>query len=223
MLAIIHARMSSNRLPGKVLMPLGEKTILEIIYDRVSMASTISKIVVATSIETSDDPIAFFCQKKKLNCFRGSLDDLQSRMFETLKFYGEQSFVRICGDSPFIDPSLIDLASNLYDQGNFDVVTNTQIRSFPKGQSIEVISKNLMEPGKFNDLPDWSCEHLCQGVYSNYMQFSILNFSSGFDLGDHQMSIDTELDYTNAQKIFHSSSSVPLNWYEAFNLLAGKS
>lgn len=173
MLAIIHARMSSNRLPGKVLMPLGKRKMLEIIHERISLASTIDLIVVATSTETSDDPIYDYCNSMNYHCHRGPLDNLQLRVFEVLNSFQEDYFVRICGDSPLIDPNLVDLAVNLFRQGNFDLVTNTQMRSYPKGQSIEVIPKGLIEPGRHDSLDGWSTEHLCQGVYKNQNHFSI--------------------------------------------------
>ncbi|MEL0207850.1 MAG: hypothetical protein VW915_03055 [Gammaproteobacteria bacterium] len=219
MLAIIHARMSSNRLPGKVLMSLGKRKMLEIIYDRVSKASTIDNIVVATSTELSDDPIYDFCSSMNYHCHRGPLENLQLRVFEVLRSFQEDCFVRICGDSPLIDPHIVDLAVNLFNQGNFDLATNTQNRSYPKGQSVEVISKQIIEPGRHNNLNFWSTEHLCQGVYKNPLNFSIINFSSGYDLGNFQMSVDTELDYQRISKLFDIHPNVSNDWYETYKLL----
>ncbi len=219
MLAIIHARMSSNRLPGKVLMPLGKRKMLEIIHERISLASTIDLIVVATSAETSDDPIYDYCNSKNYHCHRGPLENLQLRVFEVLNSFQKDCFVRICGDSPLIDPNLVDLAVNLFHQGNFDLVTNTQMRSYPKGQSIEVIPKALIEPGRYDSLDGWSTEHLCQGVYKNPNYFSVLNFSSGQNLQDFQMSIDTKEDYIKIAKLFNSKNSVPLEWKALHKIL----
>ncbi|MDC0181062.1 hypothetical protein OAK21_06380 [Pseudomonadota bacterium] len=219
MLAIIHARMSSKRLPGKVLMPLGKRKILEIIHDRVSSASTIKQIIVATSTESSDDPIYEFCNSMNYNCHRGPLENLQLRMFEALNSVHKDCFVRICGDSPLIDPYIVDLAVNLFTQGNFDLTTNTQTRSYPKGQSVEVISKKVIEPGRHSNLNSWSTEHLCQGVYENPSYFSIINFSSGYNLGEFQMSVDTDLDYQRISKLFEKYSEVSDNWYETYKLL----
>ena len=108
-IAIIQARMSSSRLPGKVMMPLAGHPMIWHIVERARACRFVEKVVVATSTEKSDDPLAAFCQQEGIDCFRGSLDNVLSRFIKILDDYPYEYCVRITGDCPLIDPNFIDL------------------------------------------------------------------------------------------------------------------
>ena len=143
MLAIVQARMSSRRLKGKVLKLLGKKTLLERVIKSIIKSKHIKKIIIATSVNRDDDEVFNFCKKKKIECFRGSLNNVYLRFVEVIKKYNTSSFVRITADSPFMDPSLIDQGIKLYKTGRYDMVTNTFPRSFPKGQSFSIYNSKI--------------------------------------------------------------------------------
>ena len=107
-IAIIQARMSSTRLPGKVLLPLADKPMIWHIVERAKACKLVDLVIVATSVEASDDPLASFCADSGILCFRGSLDDVLSRFIEILKIHPADFVVRITGDCPLIDPVFID-------------------------------------------------------------------------------------------------------------------
>jgi len=107
-IAIIQARMSSSRLPGKVMMPLAGRPMIWHIVERARACRLVEKVVVATSTEKSDDPLAAFCQQEGIDCFRGSLDNVLSRFIKILDDYSYEYCVRITGDCPLIDPEFID-------------------------------------------------------------------------------------------------------------------
>ena len=139
MLAIIQARMSSHRLPGKVLTPVAGKPILKRVYERLSKSKELSEIVVATSQAASDQLIVDFCVREGIPVHQGSLDNVSERLLDCARNLGANRFVRISGDSPLIDPSIVDQAV-LFQRGKAcDLATNVQVRSYPKGQSVEVI------------------------------------------------------------------------------------
>ena len=140
MLAIIQARMSSKRLTGKVLKDLCGKPLLSWTICRIKKTEFIGKILIATSTEISDDPIEEFCFSENIPCHRGSLDNVSSRFKEAVLEENVDAFVRISGDSPLIDPMVIDRAVQLYNQSPCDLVTNIMVRTFPKGQSVEVLN-----------------------------------------------------------------------------------
>lgn len=142
-LAIIQARMSSRRLPGKVLMDLAGKIVLERVIDRVKLAKGVSDIVVATSTDKSDDPIEAFCLKYQIKCFRGELQNVVARFSALLKHYNPKYFARISADSPLYDPLLLERAIKIFEGGGYDIVSNVVRRSYPKGQSVEIISTEL--------------------------------------------------------------------------------
>jgi len=118
--AIIQARMSSSRLPGKVLMPLANKPVLAHIVERLSYCKMIEKIVVATTDEVSDDLVANYCANNNIDCYRGSLEDVLDRYYQTAKIHHADPIVRITGDCPVIDPVVVDAVITGYLSGECD-------------------------------------------------------------------------------------------------------
>ena len=112
--AVIQARMTSTRLPGKVLRPLAGRAILGLLVDRMRRATALNDIVVATSIQRSDDAIAAFCAVEGIDCVRGSLDDVAGRMLDAAEQSRADAFLRISGDSPLLDPAIADHAARLF-------------------------------------------------------------------------------------------------------------
>ena len=106
--AIIQARMSSTRLPGKVLKPLIGKPIIHHIYERVKRCSEVDNVVVATSTDLSDDELYRYCEDNQITCIRGDLQNVLQRFFDVLAKYPSQYIVRITGDCPLIHPPFID-------------------------------------------------------------------------------------------------------------------
>ena len=106
--AIIQARMSSSRLPGKALLPIAGVPMLKRVFDRVQRASLVDKVVVATTSDASDDAIEKACAEWQVACFRGNLYDVLDRYYQAAKLYGAGTIVRITADCPMIDPHEID-------------------------------------------------------------------------------------------------------------------
>ena len=119
--AIIQARMNSIRLPGKVLLPLAEKPVLEHLIERLSYCRMINEIVVATTFEASDDEVEDFCINNNINYFRGSLEDVLDRYYQSAKFFNADSIVRITGDCPAIDPVVVDAVISGFLSGDYDL------------------------------------------------------------------------------------------------------
>ena len=107
-IAIIQARMSSTRLPGKVLLPLAGKPVIHHIVDRAKSCENIGKVVVATSVENSDNPLVEYCKKNNIEYYRGNLNNVLSRFIAILNLNNYDYCVRITGDCPLIHPPFID-------------------------------------------------------------------------------------------------------------------
>src|SRR5574338_858206 len=115
--AIIQARMGSSRLPGKVLLDIAGQPMLARVIERARRASTIDEVVVATTIDTSDDPIVDFCHQRGIAVYRGSVYDVLDRFYGAAKQAGAELIVRITADCPLIDPAVIDqVVAAFYDQ-----------------------------------------------------------------------------------------------------------
>ena len=118
--AILQARMSSSRLPGKVLKPVVGKPILALQIERLRRCKTIDKLVLATSNQSSDDALEQLCHTLGIECFRGDLEDVLTRFRDAAKHHMAQHVVRLTGDCPLTDPTLIDQLINHHLLGGFD-------------------------------------------------------------------------------------------------------
>jgi spore coat polysaccharide biosynthesis protein SpsF len=193
-LAIIQARMTSTRLPGKVLRPMAGRPMLAWLLDHLGQSRAITQVMVATSDQHSDQPIVDFCAKKGVPCRRGALHDVAGRLQDAAISTNADAFVRICGDSPLVDAALVDAIVNLYGSSDADVASNVQTRTYPKGLSVEAVrvaalrrARSLMLPGEE--------EHVTQVFYRCSGDFRIVNLSCPHDWSDVQLSVDTLADF----------------------------
>lgn len=136
---VILCRYSSSRLPGKILKEIAGQPILYHIYQRLSSAFPSEQLVVATSEEASDDPIAEFCERHQINCFRGSLNHVAQRFYEAAAARNWEYAVRINGDNLFIDTNTLETMMDQFQAGGYDFVSNVPGRTFPYGMSIEIV------------------------------------------------------------------------------------
>jgi spore coat polysaccharide biosynthesis protein SpsF len=211
MLAIIQARFSSQRLPGKVLKPLSQLPLLGWTVQRLQQCELLSAIVLATSDAVTDDPVAEYGQQLGLEVHRGSLNDVATRFCQVITARQADAFVRVCGDSPLIDPALVDEAIALYHHHDCDLVTNVFPRSFPKGQSVEVI-RSAAFLSAYDNVPLSAREHITQVYYQNSAQFHIVNFSSDLEAAAIQLSVDTWDDYEHMQHLIQACAGKPGGW-----------
>lgn len=137
-LAILQVRMTSPRLPGKAMAPLRGEPMVWRQVERVRMARSVGKVVVATSADPSDDPLASFLVARGQTVFRGASANLTERFMRCVEAAGPVSHVvRLKGDSPFVDPTLIDDVVQLARSGPFDYVSNRAPRTYPLGLEVE--------------------------------------------------------------------------------------
>jgi spore coat polysaccharide biosynthesis protein SpsF len=194
LVAVVQARYSSRRLPGKVLQQVAAKPLLEYLLERLARCSTLQGVVVATSVEESDDAIARFCNERGIALYRGALADVLGRFIglaETLSF---DALVRINGDSPLLDPAIVDRAVELFQEGGADLVTNVYPRSFPKGESVEVMSVAALRKAAEQTSDPCDHEHVTRYFYQHADRFRIRNFKREPSVADIQLSVDTPED-----------------------------
>ena len=145
-IASIEARMTSSRLPGKVLMEsLPHISMLEYMINRVKKSNNIDDIIVATTINKQDDPIVELCENLSVKFFRGSEDDVLLRVLNAHKYFKSDIIVELTGDCPLIDYKLMDKIINVYLQNNYDYVSNSHERSYPDGFDVQVFSTELLD------------------------------------------------------------------------------
>ncbi len=148
-IAIIQARMGATRLPGKVLLDIGGQPMLVRVVERVRRAGRLDGVVVATTIQSQDDPVADLCQKRGYACSRGSLQDVLDRYYQSARSAGATEVVRITADCPAMDPQLIDLTVNEFRRAGADFAANRLpppwSRTYPIGLDVEVCTFAALE------------------------------------------------------------------------------
>ncbi|AIQ95506.1 aminotransferase class III-fold pyridoxal phosphate-dependent enzyme [Prochlorococcus sp. MIT 0604] len=142
--AILQARMSSKRLPGKVLAKVVNKSILEFQIERIKNCDLIDEIIIATTVNSSDDVIEDLSKKLSLKIFRGHEDDVLARYAGAAKLTKAENIVRLTADCPLIDPEIIDEVINIFKTSNIDYASNTNPPTFPDGLDVEVFSKKVL-------------------------------------------------------------------------------
>lgn len=214
MLCIIQARYSSKRLPGKVLKKILNRTVLERVINQVNNSKKISKIIVATSNHKTDKKIINFCNKKKINCLSGPLNNVFKRFYSIIIHEHCKSFVRISADSPLLDSSLIDSAVTLFKSNKYDIVTNVFPRTFPKGFSVEVIKARIILDYLIKIKKKRHQEHLTNFFYDNFRNFKIKNFYNKINNSNINLSIDNLNDFIRIKKIlkFCKNKNYSLNY-----------
>ena len=170
----IQARMSSRRFPGKMLAPFAGRPLIEWMLDRIGAVVGGGRLVVATSMDRTDDPLTYYVERLGYQVFRGSLENVFFRYQECLREFPTDWIVRICGDSPLLDPGLIGLlaADCLPD---VDLVTNVAVRSYPPGQSVEILNAHTLAGIDHTLLDPREKEHPTQFFYRRPERFCIRN------------------------------------------------
>ena len=143
-IASVEARMASSRLPGKVLMDINGRPTLARVVDRLRQVPAIDGVVVATTTAPSDDAVARWAEAEDVAIFRGSEEDVLSRVVGAQRAMCSDIVVEICGDCPLIDPEVVDMAIRSYLANDVDVVTTGRVPSFPNGIDVEIFSLDLL-------------------------------------------------------------------------------
>lgn len=196
----IQARMTSSRLPGKVLKKINGIPLIEYLLKRLSHLPNSFEIFILTSNDKSDDPIVNFCEKNKINFFRGSLTNVFSRYKEFLNKKFGQAVIRISGDSPMIDYKLIEQMTSIFKQSEFDILTNIFPRSFPSGQSVEIISTKALNYSTKN-ISLSELEHVTPFFYNNHKKFKIYNLPCPYVHQNLKLSIDEINDFNKFERL----------------------
>lgn len=190
---IVQARMGSKRLPGKVLMKFGNKTILEILLKR--LKSPVTKIVVATPDTKDNLPIWELCNKLKVKYFLGSENDVLSRFYECAKFHKAKVIIRITADCPL--NSWANIVKILSDFEDCDYLSNTVERSMPKGLDCEIFTFEALEKAHKEATDLYDREHVTSYIYRNKDKFKIKQYVINY-------SVDTQEDFERVRKIYES-------------------
>jgi spore coat polysaccharide biosynthesis protein SpsF (cytidylyltransferase family) len=190
LLVIIQARTSSRRFKNKILYSFYGKKLIQHVFEKIRKCRKV-EIIVSTSTNKEDDKLVKFLIDKKIKYFRGSLNNVAKRLYDTAISEKKGFFLRISGDSPLIDFRLINKSINIFKKNKrFDLITNIFPRTFPSGQSVEIIKTSALGKNlKFFSRLDK--EHVTRYFYRNSPKFKIKNFANKKKTSIKKLSIDT--------------------------------
>lgn len=201
-LAILQARVSSSRLPGKVLRPLLGQPMLARQIERLQRSRRVERLVVATSDQREDDPIAQLCADLGITCHRGSLDDVLDRFHGAALPHHPTHVVRLTGDCPLADPDVIDACIDFHLAGNFDYTTNALQPTFPDGLDVEVFRANCLdEAWREARLPSQR-EHVTPFIHGQPERYRIGHYRGEPDLSHLRWTVDEAEDFALVETIY---------------------
>ena len=202
--AILQARMSSSRLPGKVLKKIVNKPVLALQLERLQRCKKIDKLVVATSIESSDEPVAKLCEDIGVECYRGNLNDVLKRFKDAADYYQASHVVRLTGDCPLADPELIDRVIALHLSDDYEFTSNIYPRSYPDGLDVEVMTKAVLDLMEEKATCQEDREHVTYYLEKRLEQFKLGNVSQSVDQSLLRWTLDNEQDLEFIQDVYQS-------------------
>lgn len=217
-IAFIQARMGSIRLPNKVMKLVNGKPLIEYLLLRVSKAKLIDKVVVATSVNSNNDPLVSFVNSIGFETYRGSEQDVLSRFYEAAKFYNATTVLRITADCPLVDPTIIDTLMEDYFKSDSDYTTNTLPPTYPDGLDVEVFSfKSLVRAYREASAPN-EREHVTPYIrYSG--KFTIQNRINEIDYSDRRWTVDEEDDFEVVANVFkYFNPDIYFDWHKIIEL-----
>lgn len=194
---IDQARMTSTRLPGKVLKEVAGRPLLEYQIERLRRVRNAHEVVIATTKNATDDPIIGLCERLGVSTYRGSEEDVLQRYYEAARAHGADVVVRVTSDCPVIDPEIIDAAIAMFlaPPMLYDYVSNTQTRSYPRGLDVEVFSFAALAAAQAEGRLDYEREHVTPYLYQHPERFRIAQLVAGEDHSQHRWTVDTAEDF----------------------------
>ncbi len=202
-LLIIQARMSSSRLPAKVLKTILDKPLLTLQYERLQRCQNVDKIVIATSTNQSDDVLAHFCSQQQMTYYRGRLHDVLDRYYHTAKYYQAQHIIRITADCPLIDPHVVDTMIQLHlSIPDADYTSNVIERSFPDGLDTEVFTWEALQTAWKKAHTKEQREHVTPYIYQHPEIFTLQHYQQANNYSHFRWTVDTPKDFAFIKEVY---------------------
>jgi len=202
--AIIQARMSSKRLPNKVLADIAGRPMLWQVVDRVRRVQSLDQVVVATSEGPGDMAIADFCVQNGVQCFRGSHDDVLNRYYQASKLFQADVIIRLTADCPLLDPTVIEKVVQEFLAGHYDYVSNTLEPTYPNGLDTEVLRREALERAWCYARLKSERAHVTPYIWKRPSLFRLGNVKHDHDLSRLRWTVDEPEDLEFVRRVYSS-------------------
>lgn len=200
----IEARMRSTRLPGKVLLPILGRPLIELMIERLRRARTVEDVVIATTDGPADDPLVELADRIGTGCFRGSEEDVLARVLGAARDHQADVIVETTGDCPLHDPAIIDKVVADFRLGGADFVSNILPYSTPRGTDVRVFTTDsLDEINRISDDPA-DHEHVSLHFIENPGKYRLRNVVTdlGPDAPEYRLTVDTRQDFELVRRVY---------------------
>jgi spore coat polysaccharide biosynthesis protein SpsF len=207
LLVIVQARTGSSRLPGKVLLPIAGKPLLQRMLERVRAVEIPFRLIVATTTHFSDNPVRKLCARLGVKCYSGHPTDLLDRHYQAAKLESADAVAKIPSDCPLIDPAIIDrvLGFFLQQSDRYDFVSNLHPATYPDGNDVEVMHFSALETAWREAKKPFEREHTTPFLWEQPQRFRIGNvtWETGLNYSmTHRWTIDYPEDYNFLKAVF---------------------
>lgn len=224
-LAIVQARLGSTRLPGKALAEIEGRPMLAHVLDRASAIPGVDGVVLATTVDSGDDPLVRFARTLGIPCVRGSEDDVLDRFRTTLHAYPAEVIVRVTSDCPLLDPRVSGLVVGEYlrREGSVDYASNVHPPTYPDGLDTEVCSRAALETAWAEAKLPSEREHVTVYLWRNPRRFRLANVSHPEDFSALRWTVDTPADLAFVRAVYahlHRPGMPPFGMDAVLALLA---
>ncbi|MFA4884236.1 MAG: glycosyltransferase family protein [Candidatus Margulisiibacteriota bacterium] len=200
--AIIQARMGSTRLPGKALIKIADKTVLEHVIRRVQACRLVNEVVVATTVSKGDLPIIKLCAEQGISVYCGSEDDVLDRYYQAAKLFKAKTVIRITADCPLMDPQVIETVLRKHIKDRADYTSNTINETFPDGEDVEVFSAAALEKAWIEAKLSSEREHVTAYIRKNPAFFKLAGVEYKTNLKEKRWTLDNQEDLEFVGKIY---------------------
>lgn len=200
--AILQARMSSTRLPGKVMAPILGRPMLARQLERLRRCAALDELVAATSDRQDDDPVAALCAGEGVPCFRGSLDDVLDRFYRCATERRADHVVRLTGDCPLTDPRMVDELVRFYLAGDYDYAANCRPPTLPDGLDAEIFSFAALEAAWREATDPFEREHVVPFIIRRPGRFRLGNWAWPQDLSGLRWTVDEPEDLAFVIRVY---------------------
>lgn len=201
--AIIQARMSSTRLPGKVMKTLVDRTVLGHVITRSLAIDSVDEVIVATTNREEDKMIEDEALKYGAHCYRGSLDDVLERYYRAAVISQADVVVRITSDCPLLDPQISDAVIKHFLQNSYDYSSSSLSGTFPRGMDTEVFSFKALKAAFESATLEYEHEHVTPYLYQHPGEFRIHHYSNEIDCSRYRLTLDTPEDWELISRVYH--------------------
>ncbi len=219
--ASIEARINSTRLPGKMLLNVGDYSMLELMIQRVLGSQLLDEIVLATTNTPDDDPLEELAYNLGIKVYRGSEEDVLNRVVEAHKEINSDIIVELCGDCPLLDPAIIDQSVELFLAGDADIVSTVFEQSYPQGQDVQVFRASDLMWVEKNILDSAVREHVSLYFYENPERYIIRSVQAPEHLTEPnlRLQVDYKQDYELVSKLHEALYSSKGLYYSLGDML----